>query len=214
MDHWHALSLMSPIASYTKAQISHLTHGPTLNRTHSLSRFLFLFFYYLQQKIHHPNLPPPLWTASSSVATCLPPPMWTAPLLAIVQAIGATASHGQVKPLPHAVHPGARHHQQEQLLFSPARMRWLGVTASTTTTNGTACIQQFFWVFYWPRPFFGSLQWRLSIPSHLNEMALERCQNAPWMALEARLEWRLKRALNGTWNAPWMALEMHLEWSR
>ena len=140
MGHWHALSLMSPIASYTKAQISHLTHGPTLNKTHSLSRFFFIILISFATKTHNPNLPLPLWTASSLVVTCSPPPTWTAPSPATVQAIGVAASHWQVKPLPHAVHPSAQHHQQEQLLFSPTRTRWLGAMASTSTTNGTGCI--------------------------------------------------------------------------
>ena len=132
-------------------------------------------------------------------------PTWTTPLLVAVQAIGPAASHGQVKPLPYAVPPGTRHHQQEQLMFSPARTRWLGATTSTTTTNGTSCIQQFFWVFYWPRPFFGSLQRRLSSVSYLNEMVPERHLNVPWMTLEAHLEWRLKRTAGAPKNGAWMA---------
>ena len=36
------------------------------------------------------------------------------------------------------------------------------------------------------------------------ERALNGTWSAPWMALEARLEWHLKCALNGAWNAPWM----------
>ena len=43
---------------------------------------------------------------------------------------------------PHAVHPHVAAHQQEQLLFSLARSRWLVVMTSIATTNGTGCIQR------------------------------------------------------------------------
>ena len=166
--------------------------------------FFFFFNITCNKKTHHPNLPPPLWAASSPIATCSPPPTWTTPSPATVQAIGAVSSHGQVKPLPHAVHPGTRHHQQEQLLFSPARIRWLGATTSTTITNGTGCIHRsaapiphsrfyasstnFSRFFYWPRPFSGSLQWRLSGASHLSEMAPKRTLNDAWSASLERLK--------------------------
>ena len=68
--------------------------------------------------------------------------MWTAPSPVSIQAIEVAASHGQAQPLLHVVHPGARHYQQEQLLFSPAKTRWLGTKAPTATTNGTGYIHR------------------------------------------------------------------------
>ena len=86
----------------------------------------------------------------------------------------------------------------------------------------TLTINSIFLGFYWPWPALQPTR-RASIlkrhfpaacngASHLNEMTPERRQNAPWMALEARLEWRLKLALNGAWTASLECPKMALEW--
>ena len=69
MGHCHALSLMSPIVSYTKAQ--------KLSGTQSLSK-VFFFFYHLQRNLQDPILTPSTWTTPTRIAPCTPRPACTA----------------------------------------------------------------------------------------------------------------------------------------